>query len=167
LIDVRTLPGSKRHPQFNAENLEASLRSAKIHYRHMKGLGGLRKPKADSVNDGWRNASFRGYADYMQTEEFDQQLSELIESSREAPTAVMCAEAVPWRCHRSLLADALLHRKIKVKHITGKAPAADHQRTPFAKFTRHGVIYPGNMNLFHKNAGEKKSLKANKGSRAR
>ena len=143
LIDIRTLPGSTRHPQFNQDHLKDSLSAAKIRYRHMKGLGGLRKPKADSINTGWKNSAFRGYADYMQTEEFERQLEQLIEWSGEMPTAVMCAEALPWKCHRSLLSDALGARKVVVRHIMSPAQAAPHRRTPFAKVRKGKVSYPG------------------------
>ncbi len=142
LIDIRTLPGSKRHPQFNRENLEASLGAQKIKYRHMKGLGGLRKPKPDSLNLGWKNAGFRGYADYMQTKDFEEQLEQLLIWSGELPTAVMCAEALPWKCHRSLLADALDARGLEVKHIMSKTQAPPHRRTAFAKVRQGKVSYP-------------------------
>ena len=143
LIDIRTLPGSTRHPQFNQDNLKDSLAAAKIGYRHMKGLGGLRKPKADSINTGWKNSGFRGYADYMQTEEFERQLEQLIEWSEEMPTAVMCAEALPWKCHRSLLSDALGVRKVQVRHIMSATQAPPHRRTPFAKISKGKLSYPG------------------------
>jgi Uncharacterized conserved protein len=142
LVDIRTLPGSRRHPQFNQENLEASLGAANIKYRHMKGLGGLRKPKADSINTGWKNSGFRGYADYMQTAEFEEQLKRLLEWSEELPTAVMCAEALPWKCHRSLLADALDAHKVEVRHIMSKTQATPHHRTKFAKVKKGKLSYP-------------------------
>ena len=106
LVDVRTVPRSRYNPQFNTEMLAESLVHAAVHYRHSGGLGGLRKPKKDSINTGWRNASFRGYADYMQTEQFGEALNELMAYGTNDKTAIMCAEAVPWRCHRSLIADA-------------------------------------------------------------
>src|SRR5580704_11550336 len=114
LIDIRTIPKSRHNPQFNSDALEESLRAAKIRYVHMKELGGLRHAKKDSINLGWRNTNFRGYADYMQTPEFTTALGHAIELAEERPTALMCAEAVPWRCHRSLVADALLIRGIRV-----------------------------------------------------
>src|SRR5579863_142232 len=114
LVDVRTIPKSRRNPQFSQENLPGSLQTAGIQYRHLPGLGGLRHPRKDSMNTGWRNASFRGYADYMQTPEFTENLDQLIKLSSDVPTAIMCAEAVPWRCHRSLIADALLAQGIPV-----------------------------------------------------
>lgn len=110
LIDVRTVPRSRHNPQFNADALAQSLQAAEIRYRHMPALGGLRKTKKDSRNTGWRNESFRGYADYMQTKEFEQAIDELMAEGRLNRIAVMCAEAVPWRCHRSLIADALVSR---------------------------------------------------------
>ncbi len=114
LVDVRTIPRSRRNPQFNRENLPGSLQSAGIEYHHMPGLGGLRHPRKDSMNTGWRNASFRGYADYMQTPEFGENLDRLIDLASDTATAIMCAEAVPWRCHRSLISDALAARDIPV-----------------------------------------------------
>src|SRR5881409_1989762 len=107
LADVRTIPRSRRNPQFGREALTTSLAGARIAYVHMSGLGGLRKARAGSVNLGWRNAAFRGYADYMETSEFARSLEALVELARRQPTAIMCAESVPWRCHRSLIADAL------------------------------------------------------------
>ncbi|MGH7490528.1 MAG: DUF488 family protein, partial [bacterium] len=115
LVDVRTVPRSRYNPQFNTDQLALSLRDAGLRYRHLPELGGLRKPKKDSVNDGWRNASFRGYADYMQTDKFQRALEELMAYGTR--TAIMCAEAVPWRCHRSLIADALVSRRWNVRHI--------------------------------------------------
>jgi uncharacterized protein (DUF488 family) len=117
LVDVRTIPRSAHNPQFNREDLARALHSSRLHYRHVPGLGGLRHPRRDSINTGWRNASFRGYADYMQTPEFAENLETLIELGKQEPTAVMCAEAVPWRCHRSLIADALLVRGIDAIEI--------------------------------------------------
>lgn len=137
LIDVRTLPGSKRMPWFNKEALQKTLAKAKIKYQHMPELGGLRKPKSDSVNKGWRNSAFKGYADYMQTPEFFAALKKLKGALKpNKRVAVMCAEAVPWRCHRSLIADALVVRKIKVLHITGKSKPREHQMTSFALVKR-------------------------------
>src|SRR5450759_3586339 len=107
LVDVRTVPRSRHNPQFNRSQLSPALHSARLHYRYMPGLGGFRHARQDSINLGWRNASFRGYADYMQTPEFQQHLNALIGLAQKEKIAVMCAEAVPWRCHRSLIADAL------------------------------------------------------------
>ena len=142
LVDVRTLPGSRRVPQFNKEAIEPALAEAGIDYVHLKGLGGLRKPRPDSENTGWRNSSFRGYADYMQTPEFERSLEELIELALEQPTAIMCAEAVPWRCHRLLIADALLVRGHEVLHIFSETKAEPHRLTPFAKAEGTRVWYP-------------------------
>jgi uncharacterized protein (DUF488 family) len=142
LVDVRTMPRSRRVPQFNKENLSASLPPAGIIYRHMPGLGGLRHAKRDSSNTGWRNASFRGFADYMQTPEFHENLEKLIEFAGYAPTAIMCAEAVPWRCHRSLIADALVVRGIQVIEILSGKQSRPHTLTPFAHVDGFEVTYP-------------------------
>ena len=117
LVDIRTLPQSRRHPQFGQESLRASLASARIQYVHMKGLGGLRKPAADPIDGPRRNAAFRGFADYMRTPEFARCVDELAAVAAKAPTAIMCAEGDPARCHRSLVADALLVRGLEVIHI--------------------------------------------------
>ena len=142
LVDVRTIPRSRRHPQFNREALPGPLGDAGIAYVHMGGLGGLRKPHADSVNTGWRNAGFRGYADYMQTPEFATSLMALLAHAGATPTAIMCAEAVPWRCHRSLIADALVVRGVDVFHIIGPGPAGRHQLTVFARIDGLRITYP-------------------------
>jgi len=145
LIDIRTIPKSRHNPQFNSDALAASLRAAKIRYIHMKQLGGLRHAQPDSVNLGWRNASFRGFADYMQTDEFAAALDRAIELAKERPTTLMCAEAVPWRCHRSLVADALLVRKIRVLEIVSAAEPKEHKLTPFARVRRTGITYPSDQ----------------------
>jgi uncharacterized protein (DUF488 family) len=142
LADVRTIPRSRRNPQFDRENLPRSLQAAGIEYRHFPGLGGLRHPRKDSMNTGWRNASFRGYADYMQTPEFASGLNHLIELAAENPTAIMCAEAVPWRCHRSLIADALVAQGIPVTEILSATKWQPHAMTPFAKVENQRVTYP-------------------------
>jgi uncharacterized protein (DUF488 family) len=142
LIDVRTIPRSRHNPQFNRDNLPASLQASGIQYQHLPGLGGLRHAKPDSVNNGWRNASFRGYADYMQTPEFQVNLEDLMRLARMAPTAIMCAEAVPWRCHRSLIADALVARGVEVLEILSATKAQPHALTPFAKVHGEQVTYP-------------------------
>jgi uncharacterized protein (DUF488 family) len=142
LVDVRIMPRSRHNPQFNQENLAPSLQTADIAYRHMPGLGGLRHARRDSINTGWRNASFRGYADYMQTPEFQENLETLIALASDVPTAIMCAEAVPWRCHRSLIADALVVRGIPVEEILTAAKARPHALTSFAKVDGHTVTYP-------------------------
>lgn len=142
LADVRTVPRSRRNPQFNAETLRESLAGAGIDYVPFRELGGLRKPRSDSPNLGWRNESFRGYADYMQTPEFAAALERLIALAHERRTAVMCAEAVPWRCHRSLIADALMVRGIGVVEILSPTSYRDHSLTPFAHVSGTAVTYP-------------------------
>jgi uncharacterized protein (DUF488 family) len=142
LVDIRTIPRSRHNPQFNREILPGSLEVAGIVYRHMPGLGGLRRAQADSINTGWRNASFRGFADYMQTPEFRVNLQELIDLAADRPTAIMCAEAVPWRCHRSLIADALVARGIPVLEILSAAKIQPHSMTPFARVDGTDVTYP-------------------------
>jgi len=143
LVDVRTIPRSRHNPQFNRESLSDDLKPAGIAYRHEKGLGGLRKPRKDSTNLGWRNAGFRGYGDYMETDEFELHLDALIEMATESPVAVMCAEAVPWRCHRSLIADALIARGIDVVHILSGKRGQPHRMTTFARVAEGRVTYPG------------------------
>jgi uncharacterized protein (DUF488 family) len=142
VVDVRTIPRSRHNPQFNAEALAESLKSAGLIYLSMPGLGGLRKARKDSINEAWRNASFRGYADYMQTPEFWKALEELSLLGRKGTTAVMCAEAIPWRCHRSLIADALLSRGGTVRHIMTVEKADEHRMTPFAVIDSGRLIYP-------------------------
>ena len=142
LVDVRTIPKSRRVPQFNQEALAAKLKAAGIAYVHVKELGGLRHAKKDSVNSGWRNASFRGYADYLGTAEFSAGLERLLELARAKRTAIMCAEAVPWRCHRSLIGDALLVRKVQVEDIMSATQRRAHTMTPFAKVCGVEITYP-------------------------
>lgn len=142
LVDVRTIPKSRRNPQFNSEELRKALRLRGIAYVHLPALGGLRHPRKDSINAGWRNLSFRGYADYMQTVDFELGLEELIELSQRRRTAIMCAETLPWRCHRSLIADALVARGIAVEHIMSKGSRNPHACTPFAKVENSKVTYP-------------------------
>jgi len=143
LADIRTIPKSKRHPHFAGVALAESLPAAGIAYRHFAGLGGLRKPAPDSPNSGWRHAGFRGYADYMQTPAFEAALEDLIGWSREGPTAMMCAEAVWWQCHRQLVADALTARGVEVRHITSAKAAPVHTLTSFARVDAGRVRYPG------------------------
>jgi uncharacterized protein (DUF488 family) len=143
LCDIRTIPKSRRNPQFARDELAASCARAGIAYEHLPGLGGLRHPRKDSINTAWRNDSFRGYADYMQTPEFERSLDELIELASERRTAIMCAEAVPWRCHRSLVADALTARGIAVEHIMSAKSRKAHTYTPYAKVDGERVTYPG------------------------
>jgi uncharacterized protein (DUF488 family) len=142
LVDVRTVPRSRYNPQFNTDTLAQSLHNAGLRYRHLPELGGLRKPKKDSVNNGWRNASFRGYADYMQTDEFVNALEALMAESQLQPTAIMCAEAVPWRCHRSLIADALVIRGWDSRHIMSETKVDPHKLTSFAYFEKGTLTYP-------------------------
>jgi len=143
LVDVRTIPKSRHNPQFNSGSLDLSLQDAGIAYFHMPSLGGLRHPRKDSINTGWKNASFRGYADYMQTPAFAESLAELIEIASRRQTVIMCAEAVPWRCHRSLIADALIARGIGVEDILSESSRKPHAPTPFAKLEEGKVTYPG------------------------
>ena len=152
LVDVRTVPRSRHNPQFNREALAQSLAAAEIHYTYMPGLGGFRRPRkrpaggdstnVEPLNAGWRNASFRGYADYMQTAEFAENLQQLIALAEAEHIAVMCAEAVPWRCHRSLIADALTVRGIEVREITGPHTERVHALTPFARVDGTRITYP-------------------------
>ncbi|GEJ58999.1 DUF488 domain-containing protein [Anaeromyxobacter diazotrophicus] len=142
LADIRTIPRSRRNPQFAREALEPALAAAGIRYAHLARLGGLRHARKDSPNGAWRNASFRGYADYMQTGDFEEGLMELRALAREGPVAVLCAEAVPWRCHRSLLADALFARGVVVEHIVGRGRTRPHRLTPFAQRVGRKVLYP-------------------------
>jgi uncharacterized protein (DUF488 family) len=142
IVDVRTVPRSRHNHQFDKTLLPRALKKAGLGYVHLPGLGGLRHAKRDSVNVGWRNASFRGYADYMQTPEFEQSLEELIRLARKERIAIMCAEAVPWRCHRSLIADALLVRGICTEHIISASGRKAHVLTPFAKVRGIAITYP-------------------------
>jgi uncharacterized protein (DUF488 family) len=142
LIDVRTIPRSRRNPQFNSDALRESLAAEGIEYEHLPALGGLRKPRADSPNTGWRNESFRGYADYMQTPPFARGLERLIELAHDQRTAIMCAEAVPWRCHRSLVGDALAVRGVTVVDILGDTSHRLHTLTPFAQVRGTKITYP-------------------------
>jgi uncharacterized protein (DUF488 family) len=142
LADVRTVPRSRHNPQFNTDQLAKSLKKAQLGYRHMPQLGGLRKAHKDSINTAWRNASFRGYADYMQTNEFWAALDHLITQAHKHPTAIMCAEAVPWRCHRSLIGDALVSRGWTVLDIMTEKRADPHVLTSFAKVCHQRVTYP-------------------------
>jgi uncharacterized protein (DUF488 family) len=142
VADVRTIPKSRHNPQFGEDELRVSLPKAGIEYRRLEGLGGLRHTTKDSVNGAWRNASFRGYADYMQTGSFDAALAELIELAREKVVAIMCAEAVPWRCHRSLIGDALLARGIQVGDIMSATSTKPHGMTRVAHVDGTRVTYP-------------------------
>jgi uncharacterized protein (DUF488 family) len=142
VVDVRTIPRSRHNPQFNRPALARSLHAARIGYRHIKALGGLRHAQSDSINRGWRNASFRGFADYMQSDDFAAGLARLEQLATRRPTAIMCAEALPWRCHRSLIADALTVARWRVLHIQGRRPARLHRRTPFLTVRSGRLLYP-------------------------
>ena len=142
VIDVRAMPRSQHNPQFNRDQLSPALHSTRIHYRHMPGLGGLRHARRDSVNTGWRNASFRGYADYMQTSTFDESLARCVELAKRERVVLMCAEGVPWRCHRSLIADALLARGIDAREITSGIRTRPHALTPWARVNGTQITYP-------------------------
>jgi hypothetical protein len=152
LVDVRQYPSSRRYPHFNHEQLTESLPLADIQYVPMKSLGGRRRPSPDSINTGWRNEQFRGYADYMQTPEFAAALDELMNVAKQHPTAIMCAEAVPWRCHRSLISDALLARGWTVLDIFSEDSAKPHTFPDFAEVADGRVTYPAHTesNLFSK-----------------
>ena len=140
--DVRSIPKSRHVPQFNREAFEVSLPTAGVGYTHLAALGGRRPGRKDSVNTGWRSAAFRGYADYMETPQFAAGLEELMRLAQAQPTAMMCAEAVPWRCHRSLIADALMVKGWDVRDIVGEAPATLHKPTPFLKVVEGKLTYP-------------------------
>ncbi len=142
LVDVRTIPKSRHNPQFGQEELAASLKQAGIGYVHLGKLGGLRHSRKDSVNLGWQNLSFRGYADYMATPEFQEGLDELKAIAEKKRVAIMCAEAVPWRCHRSLIADALTTQGWQVLHIQSRKTASPHELTPFLKVQDGKLTYP-------------------------
>lgn len=149
LVDVRRLPKSKFNPQFHVDNLPGALRQTGIGYLHMPELGGLRRAHSDSKNTGWNNSTFRGYADYMQTPEFQTALDDLQRLEETHRVAIMCAEAVPWRCHRSLIADALTARGELVEHISSEKKRSPHEMTKFAHVEGREVTYPGdNMALF-------------------
>jgi uncharacterized protein (DUF488 family) len=142
LVDVRTIPRSRKNPQYNADPFHRSLRAAGIRYVHLAALGGLRHAARDSVNPGWRNLSFRGFADYMQQPEFVKGVARLVRLASRRPTAIMCAEAVPWRCHRSLIADALVVRGVRAMHIFTAGRAQEHVLTPFARVEGLRITYP-------------------------
>jgi uncharacterized protein (DUF488 family) len=152
LVDIRTVPRSRHNPQFNRDTLPETLRRAGIEYLHLAELGGLRKAREDSTNTGWRNLSFRGFADYMQTPEFESGLARLMDLAKTRRAAVMCAEAVPWRCHRSLIGDAVLARGGVVEDIfveaDGRSSRRPHAMTEFAQVDGGRVWYPGEVGLF-------------------
>ena len=143
VADVRSLPQSKRHPHFSRDALAAFLESRGVTYRHFRELGGLRRPRPDSLNTAWQHPGFRGYADHMQTDEFRRGLAALVRFASSATTTVLCAEAVWWQCHRRLLADALVVRGVPVRHILSAAEPKPHELSEFAREEAGGVIYPG------------------------
>ncbi len=142
VIDIRTIPRSRHNPQFNRDTLGPAMRKSGVAYVHLKKLGGLRHAKQDSVNLGWHNAGFRGFADYMETPEFAAGLARAIKLAEAKPSALMCAEAVPWRCHRSLVADALVVRGIQILDIVSASPPRPHKLTPFARVRGVHITYP-------------------------
>jgi uncharacterized protein (DUF488 family) len=141
IADVRRYPASRRHPHFERDALAAALADVGLVYRWFPGVGGRRAPRADSPHVAWRNASFRAYADHMDTPEFADELARILALAAERPTAVMCAEAVPWRCHRQLLADALVARGLEVRHVVGAGVPGAHRLTPFARVVGTRVVY--------------------------
>ena len=147
LVDVRSHPGSKRYPQFNKPNLAASLAGVEIEYRHAPELGGRRRAKPDSINMAWRNEMFRGYADYMETEEFREGIERLLELARDSRTAIMCAEAVWWKCHRSLIADYLKAKGVTVLHIVREEKAEEHPFTSAARLVNGELSYRGVLDV--------------------
>ncbi len=142
LVDVRTVPRSRHNPQFNKETLPGSLKASGVKYIHMPEIGGLRRPQRDSVNLAWKNMGFRGYADYMQTKDFTDNLLKIVALARENCLALMCAEALPWRCHRSLISDALVVRHVKVLHIVSATSTISHELTEFAQVEGTKITYP-------------------------
>ena len=147
VVDVRSVPRSRHNPQFNQETLPQALQAAGIGYIHLPGLGGLRHTRADSPNKAWRNASFRGFADYMQTDDFNAGLVQLLGLAGQGQVVLMCAEAVPWRCHRSLIADALVVRGIAVEHITSASQRHLHTLTSWAHIDGQRITYPAEPNM--------------------
>ena len=142
VVDVRTVPRSRHNPQFNKETLPSSLKTHAVKYIHIPDIGGLRRPKQDSINLAWRNSSFRGYADYMQTKEFNDNLLKITALARENCLALMCAEALPWRCHRSLISDALVVRNVKVQHIISSNSCINHALNEVAHVEGNQITYP-------------------------
>ena len=142
VADIRTIPRSRHNPQFNQDTLPGALEVSKIEYLHVKGLGGLRRPFRDSVNTAWQNDSFRGFADYMQSAEFSLSLNDLLNVAENNQVVLMCAEALPWKCHRSLIADALLAQGIPVRHILSETVVKEHVVTPWAKVEGLKITYP-------------------------
>ena len=147
LVDVRTFPGSRRYPQFNRDELAAALNAAGIEYVHMPNLGGRRRARKDSTNIAWRNEQFRGYADHMETNEFHEAIDELLQLAGKKPTAVMCAEAVWWRCHRALISDYLKANGVLVTHILGKDKVEVHPYTSAAGIVDGELSYKGLLSV--------------------
>ena len=147
LVDVRTYPGSRRYPQFNKPALAASLAEYEIDYRHTLELGGRRRAKPDSMNMAWRNEMFRGYADHMESEEFRQGIERLLALATETRTAIMCAEAVWWKCHRSLIADYLKAKGVTVLHIVSEGKAEEHPFTSAARIVNGELSYRGVLDV--------------------
>lgn len=143
VVDVRTIPKSRHNPQFNKDNLRQELQKHGIGYIHLEGLGGLRHTTKASINTAWENSSFRGFADYMQTSDFKASIEQLIQVASEKRLVIMCAEAVPWRCHRSLIGDALTIRNIRVEDIMSETSSKPHKLTPWAKVDGEMITYPG------------------------
>jgi len=143
VVDVRTIPKSRYNPQFNEEELREQLRRHNIDYVRLEGLGGLRHTTKNSINTAWKNASFRGYADYMQTPEFSMAVDELIDLANVKRISIMCAETLPWRCHRSLIGDVLLIRNIEVEDIFNETTSKPHLPTAWAKVDGNTITYPG------------------------
>jgi uncharacterized protein (DUF488 family) len=142
VIDIRTIPRSRTNPQFNEETLPQALVENGIGYMHLPELGGLRRPRPDSPNQGWHNPSFRGFADYMSTDEFEKGLAVVLDVAARSRPALMCAEAVPWRCHRSLVADALVARGVHVEHILSERRSNRHVLRPWARLEGGRITYP-------------------------
>ena len=142
IVDVRSIPMSRHNPQFNTDTLGQYLKQRHTHYKHLKKLGGLRHAKEDSTNLGWRNTSFRGFADYMSTQKFSEGLEALMKIAASRTTAIMCAEAVPWRCHRSLIADALIKKGWNVRDIMSRTSFTKHKITSFLRIKRGRLVYP-------------------------
>lgn len=142
VVDVRSIPKSRYNPQFNSDTLKQALQQVRIKYKHLKKLGGLRHTKKDSINIGWRNTSFRGFADYMDSLEFEEGLEMLEKIAHTRETAIMCAEALPWRCHRSLIADALTKKGWIVLDIMSRTSVPRHRLTPFLRVKKGKLTYP-------------------------
>jgi uncharacterized protein (DUF488 family) len=154
VVDVRKMPRSRHNPQFNQDTFPGALADTGVGYVYMPGLGGMRRPQPDSPNMAWKNTSFRGYADYMLTPEFDQSIREMLEHARNQRAALTCAEAVPWRCHRSLIADALVARGISVVHILSAIQTQPHTLRPWAEVRGNRVTYPLHGDVSQQPAGE-------------